>query len=96
MNAISQPVQELERRDLDDAVRPGPRGLSRASSPSPRPVYLLELKEPTMFITFKDLAGIASWGMVLTFLLVLLGFFPIAVLLGVGAIFIATLWVASQ
>jgi hypothetical protein len=35
-------------------------------------------------------------GFVLTFLLVLLGFFPIAVLLGVGAIFIATLWVASQ
>ena len=49
-----------------------------------------------MFITFQDLAGIALWGFVLTFLLVLLGFFPIAVLLGVGAIFIATLWMASQ
>jgi hypothetical protein len=32
----------------------------------------------------------------LTFLLVLLGFFPIVVLLGVGAIFLATLWVAFQ
>jgi hypothetical protein len=49
-----------------------------------------------MFITFRDLAGISSWGFILTLLLVLLGFFPIAVLLGVGAIFIATLWVASQ
>jgi hypothetical protein len=59
------------------------------------PVYLPE-KEPTMFITFKDLAGVTWWGFVLTFLLVLLGFFPIAVLLGVGAIFLATLWMASQ
>ena len=49
-----------------------------------------------MFITFRDLAGLTSWGFVLTLLLVLLGFFPIAVLLGVGAIFIATLWMASQ
>jgi len=49
-----------------------------------------------MFITFKDLAGLTSWGFVLTLLLVLLGFFPIAVLLGVGAIFLATLWMASQ
>ena len=49
-----------------------------------------------MFITFRDLAGISSWGFVLTLLLVLLGFFPIAVLLGVGAIFLVTLWVASQ
>jgi hypothetical protein len=67
-----------------------------ASSPSPCPVYLLEPKEQSVFITFKDLAGISSWGFVLTFLLVLLGFFPIAVLLGVGAIFLATLWMASQ
>ena len=48
-----------------------------------------------MFITFKDLAGISSLGFILTVLLVLLGFFPIVVLVGVGAIFLATLWMAS-
>ena len=57
-------------------------------------VYLPE-KEPTMFITFRDLAVISSCGFVLTLLLVLLGFFPIVVLVGVGAIFLATLWMAS-
>ena len=57
-------------------------------------VYLPE-KEPTVFINFRDLRGISSWGFILTLLLVLLGFFPIVVLVGVGAIFLATLWMAS-
>jgi len=47
-------------------------------------------------ITFKDLEGIASWGFAVTFLLVVLGFFPILVLPGVGAMWLITLWRASQ
>jgi uncharacterized membrane protein YqaE (UPF0057 family) len=47
-------------------------------------------------ITFKDLEGIGSWGVALTLLLVLLGFFPFVVLLGVGAMWLATLWRASK
>lgn len=47
-------------------------------------------------ITLKDLAGISSWGFVLTLLLVVLGFFPFTVLIGVGVFFIATLWIALQ
>ena len=49
-----------------------------------------------MFITFQDLEGMASWGFVLTLLLVLVGFFPFAVLLGVGAIWITTIWRAFK
>lgn len=49
-----------------------------------------------MFITFRDLAGMASWGFVLTLLLVLVGFFPLAVFLGVGVMWILTAWRASQ
>lgn len=47
-------------------------------------------------ITFKDMAGISSLGCIFTLLLVLLGFFPFTVLIGVGAIFIATRWIALQ
>ena len=77
-------------------LAPG-RVANRISNPSfsaQLAVYLPE-KEPTVFITFKDLAGISSWGFILTLALVLLGFFPIVVLVGVGAIFLATLWMAS-
>jgi hypothetical protein len=48
-----------------------------------------------VFINFKDLQGIASWGFVLTLLLVLVGFFPFAVLLGIGVIWIMTAWRAN-
>lgn len=49
-----------------------------------------------MFITFRDLQGMTSWGVALVFLLVLVGFFPIAVLLGVGVMWALTAWRASQ
>ena len=49
-----------------------------------------------MFITFADLKGIGSWGVVLTLLLVLVGFFPLGVLLAVGALWILTVWKATQ
>ena len=49
-----------------------------------------------MFITFNDLKGIGSWGVALTFLLVLVGFFPLAVLLGVGALWLLSVWRACQ
>lgn len=49
-----------------------------------------------MFITFQDLLGMASWGVLLVLLLVLVGFFPIAVLLGVGVMWTLTAWRASQ
>ena len=48
-----------------------------------------------MFISFKDLRGMASWGFVLTLLLVLVGFFPVVVLLGLGAIWLMTAWRAN-
>lgn len=47
-------------------------------------------------IDFKDLAGIGSWGVALTLLLVAIGFFPVAVLPGVGAMWLATMWRASR
>lgn len=49
-----------------------------------------------MFITFRDLQGMTSWGVVLVLLLVLVGFFPLAVLLGVGVMWALTAWRASQ
>lgn len=45
-----------------------------------------------MFITFEDLAGIGSWMVAITLLLVLLGFFPLIVLFWVGALFAVTCW----
>ena len=32
---IGQPIQKLERRELDDAARPRPRGLAAAARPDP-------------------------------------------------------------
>jgi hypothetical protein len=49
-----------------------------------------------MFITFKDLRGMASWGVALVLLLVIVGFFPLAVLVGVGVMWALTAWRASQ
>lgn len=49
-----------------------------------------------MFITFKDLQGMASWGVALVLVLTLIGFFPIAVFLGVGVMWALTAWRASQ
>ena len=62
------------------------------------PVYLLgnQPEETALFITFADLRGIGSWSVALTLVLVLVGFFPLAVLLGVGALWILTAWRASQ
>jgi uncharacterized membrane protein YqaE (UPF0057 family) len=48
-----------------------------------------------VFISFKDLRGMAAWGFVLTLLLVLVGFFPLGVLLGIGAIWVTTIWRAN-
>lgn len=48
-----------------------------------------------MFITFRDLAGMASWGVAIVLLLFLVGFFPFAVLLGISAIWITTIWRAN-
>lgn len=47
-------------------------------------------------INFADLKGIGSWGVALTLLLVLVGFFPLAVLLGIGALWLVTVWRAVQ
>lgn len=49
-----------------------------------------------MFITFRDLQGMASWGVALVLLLFLIGFFPLAVLVGVGALWFLTAWRATQ
>jgi hypothetical protein len=49
-----------------------------------------------MFITFKDLEGMLSWGVAIVLLLFLVGFFPLAVLVGVGVMWILTAWRASQ
>lgn len=49
-----------------------------------------------MFITFRDLQGMTSWGVVLVLLLVLVGFFPLVVLLGVGVMWALTAWRAAQ
>ena len=49
-----------------------------------------------MFITFKALQGMASWGVALVLLLVLVGFFPVAILVGVAVIWGLTTWRASQ
>ncbi len=49
-----------------------------------------------MFITFDDLAGIGFCVVVVTLLLVLVGFFPLTVLLWVGAMYAATVWRARQ
>ena len=38
-----------------------------------------------MFFGFKEIAGVGSWAVALTFILVLLGFFALPVLLFVGA-----------
>lgn len=47
-------------------------------------------------MTFKDLSGTLQWAFLLTLLLVLVGFFPVAVLLWVGAALVATLWRVAQ
>ena len=47
-------------------------------------------------IILKDLEGTLSWSVLLTLLLVLAGFFALPVLLGVVAIYLATMWRASQ
>jgi hypothetical protein len=47
-------------------------------------------------INFADLKGIGSWGVALTLLLVLVGFFPLAVLLAVAALWLVTVWRAVQ
>jgi hypothetical protein len=47
-------------------------------------------------ITFQDLRGMASWGVAIVLLLFLVGFFPLAVFIGIGAIFLLTAWRASQ
>jgi hypothetical protein len=49
-----------------------------------------------MFITFQDLQGMASWGVALVLLLVVVGFFPVAVLIGVAVILALTAWRAAQ
>lgn len=49
-----------------------------------------------MFITFKDLQGMFSWGIALAILLFLVGFFPLAVPIGVGALWLLTAWRATQ
>ena len=49
-----------------------------------------------MFITFADLKGIGSWGVARILLLVLVGFFPLAVLLGVGVLWLLSVWRACQ
>ena len=47
-------------------------------------------------IIFRDLEGTLSWSVLLTLLLVLAGFFALPVLLGVVAIYLATMWRASR
>jgi hypothetical protein len=49
-----------------------------------------------VFITFRDLQGMFSWGVALVLLLCLVGFFPLAVLIGVGALWLLTAWRATQ
>lgn len=46
--------------------------------------------------TFQDVRGMASWGVAIDFLLMLVGFFPLVVLFGIGTIWGLTAWRASQ
>ena len=43
-------------------------------------------------IDFNDLRAIGSWSVAITLLLVIVGFFPPAVLLGVGTMWLVTAW----
>jgi hypothetical protein len=47
-------------------------------------------------ITLRDLEGMSSWGVGVVALLTLFAFFPILVLVGVGAMWLITMWRTYQ